>query len=134
MDKEGSVPVVGRGWCRGWCRSSRAPELRCTTFSEVEPQTNRYQSKPSTRSECKEEATGILFKSIDMTPASPGSDRRPEIREFRGPIPELSTHSRQTEELEALPSNTTETGTSQKVARVVDMGGESKKGVVDVAN
>ncbi|KAJ7321051.1 hypothetical protein DFH08DRAFT_818869 [Mycena albidolilacea] len=66
------------------------------------------------------------FRNIDITPASHGSDRRPEAREFWVGTPEFITQSRETEELAALPLNTAETGTLQKVAIEV-MEGESKE-------
>jgi hypothetical protein len=92
----------------------------------VKCQTNWNQSKPSTRSEGEEAATEMPFSNIDITPASHGSDRRPEAREFWVGTPEFITQSRETEELAALPLNTAETGTSQKVAIEV-MEGESKE-------
>ncbi|KAJ7912272.1 hypothetical protein B0H13DRAFT_2271688 [Mycena leptocephala] len=79
-----SPPTVGRGWCR---RSS-GPELKCTTSSKVELQTNWNQSKLSTRSEGEEAATGLSFRHIKMNPVLHGSDRRPEAREFRVRSPE----------------------------------------------
>ncbi|KAJ6605891.1 hypothetical protein B0H10DRAFT_2195390 [Mycena sp. CBHHK59/15] len=56
------------------------------------------------------------FKNIDRTPASHGSDRRPEAREFWVGTPEFIIQSRETEELVALSLNAAETGTLQKVA------------------
>ncbi|KAJ7310052.1 hypothetical protein DFH08DRAFT_823328 [Mycena albidolilacea] len=113
--------LVGRLWC-----SSSGPELKCTIIAEVELETNWNQLKPSTRSEGEEAAMEMLFRNIDITPVSHGSDRRPEAREFSVGMPEFITQSRETEELVALPLNTAETGTSQKVAIEV-MEGESKE-------
>lgn len=98
----------------------------------MELQTNWNQSKPSTRSEGKEAATEMPFKNIDRTPASHGSDRRPEAREFWVGTPEFIIQSRETEELVALSLNAAETGTLQKVAIEVMEGG-SKVGDVAIA-
>ncbi|KAJ6543026.1 hypothetical protein B0H19DRAFT_1239191 [Mycena capillaripes] len=124
MDNEAadSVSTIGREWCR---RSS-APELKCTTSPEVNLQTGWNQSEPSTRSEGKEATTGMSFRHMEKKPVLDGSDRRPEAREFRVRSPEFIAHSRESEELAALPLNTAETGRLQKVVEE-DMEGEGKK-------
>ncbi|KAJ7923304.1 hypothetical protein B0H13DRAFT_1865113 [Mycena leptocephala] len=126
-----SAPIVVGG---GWCPSSSVPEFKCATVSEVESQANWNQSQPSTSSEGKAATTGALAMCMEMTicmemtPALHGSARRPEAWEFRVRRPEFITQSRGTEEIGALPSNTAEMGTSQKVAKE-NMEGDKGKSV-----
>ncbi|KAJ7429436.1 hypothetical protein FB451DRAFT_1517046 [Mycena latifolia] len=106
-------------------RSRETPESRYTASSGAREVAKSSQSKPSSRSEAGEAATGILFKTIEMTPVLHGSVRTPEAWELHVRSPELITQARETHEVAAWPSNAVDMGTSQNVA-MEDMEGKGE--------